>query len=216
MGLQAEDEIKPLLLYYGVAQACGFFVCSICKYPDLSKSHGITVDEDLNVVVRDSGAFVRLLDVYSLFGTESQYCRFIWDEAQSTFVESQSSKKYPFSKPLQTIYLDAAEILQMNPSAEKNVSLDHLSYLLLFVASHLARYRPEVWKSIVEGEGTDVSMTLYRRVMEEAKTFSQKVVGSILLASKGTSPRYFLNKDSSYMANLGASMLLTAQKENSL
>ena len=86
---QSEEEIKPVLLYYGVAQTCGFFVRSICNYP-LSTGHGIKVQGDLNVLILSRGSFVRLLDVCTLLGLKSLYSRYIWDEQQSRFVESTS------------------------------------------------------------------------------------------------------------------------------
>ena len=33
IGLQSEDEIKPLMLFYGLAQVAGCFVTSMFKYP---------------------------------------------------------------------------------------------------------------------------------------------------------------------------------------
>lgn len=188
MGIQADDEIKPLLLYYGLAQGCGFFVASMCNYP-LSKSHGISIDENLNINVRKSGSFIRLLDVYSLLGAKSDYSRFLWDEIKSTFTESPSVRRYPFTKTLQDMCEDFTAIHRMPESATQKATLDHAAYILLFAASHLARYRPEIWKKIVEGEGKDTSMFTYRRVMAMTKEFYDKVTGSVILATRGVSPK---------------------------
>lgn len=198
LGSQSEDEIKPVLLYYGVAQTCGFFVRSICTYP-LSTGHGIKIQGDLNVQINSKGSFVRLLDVYSLLGVKSLYSKYHWDDSRSAFVESTSELRYPSStpRPLETIYEDFAKINKMTPSSERNSSFDHAAYLLLFIASHLARYRPEKWKRIVEGIGNEQSMVVYRRVMEHATELHQKMGSAVFLpAAIGVSPRDVLTAGS--------------------
>ncbi len=198
LGLQSEDEIKPLLLYYGVAQTCGFLVRSICNYP-LSTGHGINVRDDLSVQILSKGSFVRLLDVCSLLGIKSLYSKYHWDESQSRFVESTSDLRYPYSvaRPLETIYEDFATIVRMTPSSERNASFDHAAYLLLFIASYLARYRPEKWKRIVDGSGDEQSMVAYNRVMKYAPELRQKMASAIFVAAAiQTSPRDVLNAGS--------------------
>lgn len=191
MSSRSEDEIKPILLYYGIAQVCGFFVSSMCKY-GLSGSHGIKVDENLNVSVLERGSFVRFLDVCSLLGVNSEFTKFQWNSAQNDFSESLSNTKYPFSRSLNTLLEDLDRIIRSNPSLNRVASFDQVSYILLFVASHLARYRPELWKKIVEGQGQDTSMIAYRRVMENAQFFHYKVAGSVIAIARGLSPRHVL------------------------
>jgi len=103
--------------------------------------------------------------------------------------------KYPFSRSLGTMLSDFSHTIATTPSAERTATLDQASYILLFVASHLARYRPEAWKKIVEGQGQDTSMVIFRRIMENTKAFYHKVASSVLASEKGIPPRHLLNSD---------------------
>ena len=198
MGIKSEDEIKPILLFYGLAQVCGFFVSSICKYP-LSRSHGITIDANLNVSVKSRGSFVRLLDVYSLLGLKSKYSKFLWDNAQNIFVQSTSLMQYPLTKSLADLVANFDTLLISTSSNERTATLDHATYILLFVAGHLARYRPEIWKKIVDGQDHDTSMIEFRRTMESAQTLYHKMASAVFATMRGISPRHILESDSRQM-----------------
>ena len=195
LGLQSEDEIKPLLLFYGLTQVTGCLVTSLVKY-QLSGGHGIKIDRDLNVRIDERGSFVRYLDMSALIGLRSRYQRFTLDETNSCFTKSSTSlyAKYTKPQPLNTIYSDFQEIMQMQPSAERNVSTDHGAYLLLFIASFLARYRPEIWKRIVDGLNQETAMVIYRRVMESLSDLCQRQAVTVFLTALGLPPNDVLER----------------------
>jgi hypothetical protein len=77
---------------------------------------------------------------------------------------------------------------QKDGSLNGEIVLDQDCYMLLFVGSYLARYRPEAWTEIVRGESRESWMRLYRRAFERCRFMFEKVVLAVHYISEGASP----------------------------
>jgi len=155
MAAKADDEIKPLLLYYGIAQLWGFFVSSCVKHASPSQSHGLKVLDgpQLQIKFLGRGSFFRLVNLFSILGISSQYSLIDWDHAQSKFI--QKSVSYPYTMDIGVFKKIFGQDLAKDSSRFGDTEVDLDCYVALFVASHLARYRPELWTEIVDGEDSD-------------------------------------------------------------
>jgi hypothetical protein len=192
IGLEAEDEIKPLLLYYGIAQTWGFFVQSCIGYPGRSTSHGLSVMHDgqtFHLKILEKGSYVRLINSFAIFGAESPYSKIRWDSSQSKLVLSTSPTKYPIDLKIEDWYNMFVKHWKEDSSSQGEIVLDQDCYMLLFVASHLARYRPETWTETVRGESSESWMRLYRRAFERCQFMFEKAVLAVHYISEGVSPR---------------------------
>jgi len=81
VGMEAQDEVKPILLYYGMSQVWGFFVASFVDHGRPPKSHGLAVgpsDSSFRVSMSQSGSFTRLVDLLAILGIQSEYSRILW------------------------------------------------------------------------------------------------------------------------------------------
>jgi len=201
MGLTAEDEIKPILLYYAIAQVFGFTVWSLVKHKTLSKSHGLLLAQDqqrtFHLSMPKKGSFNRLVDLLAVFGGEPQFANIRWDSVQGNFVDSASNQtsphKYPFSITLETVYADFDKHVSMTLSAQRTVALDLDCYVLLFIASHFARYRPEIWKRIVDGEKKETSFLYFKTAFDNCPLLYEKAIATVFLAAHEISPKDTFN-----------------------
>ncbi|MGA2310609.1 MAG: hypothetical protein ABSG57_13830 [Candidatus Bathyarchaeia archaeon] len=203
MAAKADDEIKPILLYYGIAQLWGFFVSSCVKHGSLSQSHGLKVLEGPQLQIKFSGrgSFFRLVNLFSIFGISSQYSIIDWDPAKSKFIQKPIS--CPYTIDIGAFKKIFGEDLAKDGSRFGNTEVDLDCYVALFVASHLARYRPELWTEIVDGEDSDSSMVIYRRAFEKCSTTTMRVVGVLWGLSKGISPSSAFTSLSYNLTTLG-------------
>ena len=71
------------------------------------------------------------------------------------------------------------------------INLELLSYVLTFVASNIARYRPAPWKKVIEGS-EELSSRMHQRT-EDA--YSHYIRGNQVLT-------YYLDKECSFLYNI--------------
>ena len=190
LGTEAQDETKPILLYYGLSQTWGFFVASFLDHGDLPRTHGLSVISStagFRVKMHRSGAFTRLVDLLAILGIRSQYSSVLLDDT-GKISESSSERKYPFDIPLETLHGYFAEHWKMTTSSHQGVLLDQDSYMLTFVASFFARYRPEVWKRIVEGLDGDTSMISFRGAFKRVPLMYRKAVATFMGTVRHSAP----------------------------
>lgn len=130
------------------------------------------------------GLFQRLIDTWTLLGASLAFSPFL-PVFEGNEIKFESNKLYLLSKPN---YLSLKQLLTFDPVEDferkywkvygrekllQNTSLSNSmnlptnilkSYLIIFVASSLARYRPLLWTSVRVGENSDqTNFALYSR-----------------------------------------------------
>lgn len=188
---QSSDAIAPILFHYSWHCFNSFFSYTFFRWnPRHSQSHGINIGhisdniEDIQVTVSKNGLFSRLIDSWTCLGASLAFSQFlpILKDGRFTFKENELY----FLKSSNSFRL--IDLLRFNPVEDferkywntygrdeliQNVSFSNSmnmptgilrSYLILFVASSLARYRPILWSSILAGEseGKAVFALAYR------------------------------------------------------
>jgi hypothetical protein len=176
---QTTDAIAPILFHYSWHCFNSFFAYTFFRWePPHSKSHGIYVSnmsDDVGKIMinlsKKDGIFQRVVDTWSCLGGSlaiSEYLpMFKGDE-----IEFQTNQM-PLFKKIKC--LELSQLLDFNPheyereywkrfGREKLVQNHSFSnsmgtptkimqsYLTLFVASSVARYRPVLWSSVLAGE----------------------------------------------------------------
>jgi len=136
-----------------------------------------------------SCSYVRLINSFAVFGAKSPYSKICWDSSQSKLVLSSSPTAYPIDLKVEDWYRIFTDHWKEDNSLRGEIVVDQDCYMLLFVASHLARYRPETWTEIVRGESSQPWMRLYRRAFERCRFMFEKVVLAVHYVSEGVSPR---------------------------
>jgi len=191
MGLEAEDEIKPLLLHYGIAQTWGFFVQSCIAYPGRSTSWAVSDARRSDIPSQGIGErFVRASD--QLICSFRGKVPVLQDMLGFLSVETSIivyPTAYPIDLKVEDWYRIFTDHWKEDNSLRGEIVVDQDCYMLLFVASHLARYRPETWTEIVRGESSQPWMRLYRRAFERCRFMFEKVVLAVHYVSEGVSPR---------------------------
>jgi len=170
----------------------GFFVTSLVDHGGLSTSHGLAVtpsDSGFRVSMSRSGSFTRLVDLLAILGIQSEYSRILWDSSTKDFSESSSARKYPFSILVENLHEYFEEHLRMTTVPHRTILLDEDCYMLNFVASHFARYRPEIWRRIVDGEGKETSMIHFRSAFQRIPLMYEKLVATFMGTARGTAPK---------------------------
>ena len=174
---KTSDAIAPILAHYSWHCFNSFFVYSLLRWePQHSKSHGILVklDDELSeirVQILKSGLFQRLIDTWTVIGASLAFSRFL-PVVKGQKVEFIPNEEY---LPGESDELSPEQLLRFKP-VEYEKSLHEIqkgtllscpfiansislpneffrSYLLLFLASSIARYRPVLWKTVLSGEG---------------------------------------------------------------
>jgi hypothetical protein len=152
----AIPQLKPLILYYGANALFAFFVYSIFYYQNPSNHHGLDITEYNNDPVKSKlkilnrGLFARIIESYSILGMKNDFEVISYDSSSNSYQASESSR-YPIStEPSLTL----EELTNIRGSMRPNRMMhefDLMDYLIIFVCSSLARYRPYLWHIILEG-----------------------------------------------------------------
>jgi hypothetical protein len=216
---QTTDAVAPILFHYSWHCFNSFFVYTFFRWePQHSQSHGVCISnmgEDvgkIKITLMKNGLFQRLLDAWSCLGVSLAFSEhlpaFNGDEI------GFQSNQIPF--PQQSRSLELANLLIFDAheyertywktfgreKLTQNHSLSNSmgtpskimrSYLILFAASSVARYRPVLWSSILSGETEDKSAfaLAYRDAL---LTYSQFGINSISFLNEFSKLLYDLLK----------------------
>lgn len=175
---KTSDAIAPILSHYSWHCFNSFFMYSFFKWePQHSKSHGILVKLDdelakIEIKISKSGLFQRLVDTWTIIGASLAFSRFLPIVKNHTvefipnegYLAGESDELSPEQlmrfKPVEyekSLYAThRKDLLSCSSFMANSVSLPNTyfrSYLLLFIASSIARYRPVLWKTILSGRG---------------------------------------------------------------
>jgi len=174
---RTSDAIAPLLVHYSWHCFNSFFVYSFFRWePQHSKSHGIGIEladrlEDMKIQVFKYGLFRRIIDTWTIIGVPLIFSPFLpfFSNDEMHFQHNEmylcehsneiSLEALMRFKPVnfeKELHSKRREDLVVCPFLANSIYLPNRflkNYLLLFVASSIARYRPILWHSILKGKG---------------------------------------------------------------
>lgn len=165
---EVTEFLKPILYYYSYQQFSAFFIYTMFKWPMRSSGHGISCSlnadmEEIAVEFRDTGFFKRLVDTLIVLGNPTAYGSWIpFGSGEGVvFRENNVDLRMPTDKVNLVDILDfkpfafAEEFKSKYPNAHYDRGLDYrlTDYLVVFIASNIARYRPALWRTIIDGRG---------------------------------------------------------------
>ncbi len=178
---RTSDAVAPILYHYSWHCFNAFFVYSFFRWqPEHCNSHGIRISKWSDDVTKiriqfsdgNNGLFKRLVDTWSCLGTSLAFSPNI-PFIEKNKINFQKNDLY-FLKDSNE--LEVSRLLNFNPSQDferkywSSYGRDKLvfnpsintwgngatrvlrDYLILFVASSIARYRPNLWTSTLLGE----------------------------------------------------------------
>ena len=216
--MQTTEAIAPILFHYSWHCFNSFFAYTFFRWkPQHSRSHGIFVSkltDDIGkieiTIDQKNGVFQRVVDTWSCLGVSLVFSGYLpmFKDNGIVFV----ANKIPFLNEstcfnvTQLLNFDACkqerrywkefgrENLVFNPSINFYMAVPSRilqNYLILFVASSIARYRPILWSSIISGETEDKSAfaLAYRKAL-------------LTYAEFGLNSHSFLNLITSFMNDL--------------
>jgi hypothetical protein len=158
----APDQVKPMLYYYAQNSLFQFFVHSLFSFSSTGGGHGLVIDkysfddksdleiDEIKVDITNSGFFARLMDAYTLLQAETDFSPIVFDSKLQQFKKSDHAYSI-LNKPR----LSLGELLLKREEMglfSKGNNFDIFDFVILFIASSLARYRPYYWNEIVEGK----------------------------------------------------------------
>lgn len=182
-GLKASNHVKPIMYHYSWHSFFAFLMYTFVRFDALSRGHGISVPkmESDEIILKfrpfeKRGFFQRILDVLTILGypiTIAQWILILEKNGDIRFVENIS----PFAgikrvniRDLLTFKIDGYsialrekfgdELFKHNLVDIENMNSCILSFVTLFAASTICRYRPSIWTKILEGEGKYESSVL--------------------------------------------------------
>lgn len=166
------DSIRPILLYYSWQQFNAFFIYTLFNWGKPSQGHGVRYNlgvekpdeiEGISIEFHNNGFFRRLVDTFVVLGNPSAYGPWIpLGENQGLFFEEnriESRLTLNKMKLVDVLKFDPQkfdlEFKSIYPKRYYGSHIDTLltDFLLIFIASNIARYRPHLWQDILIGKG---------------------------------------------------------------
>ena len=153
LATNAVIEVKPLLLYYAENQLFAFFIYSIFHFNNPSRGHGLSMSgntyDNIGINIEKSGFFQRMINAYTILGAPWIFspCK----RTSSNGIEELDGENAFTKEP--TISLK--KLIEIKNNSKPNPDgyiLDQIDFIFLFLASSLARYKPDIWHAIVNGE----------------------------------------------------------------
>jgi len=176
IALQTSPSVAPVLYHYSLHCFISFFSYTFFKWePEHVRSHGIHISKwgdgimDIEVRISKQGLFQRLIDTWTILGACLAFSRFLpsFKGNEIEFIPNRHS----ISSTSQSLSLE--QLLAFNSDdferevnsdlGEKRIkclflsdsnhtpTIDLRDYIIIFVASNIARYRPYIWNSILLG-----------------------------------------------------------------
>lgn len=164
------ELIKPILFYYSWQQFAAFFIYTLFKWPNPARGHGIRYLSgenpdnlrEVEIEFQNKGFFRRLVDSFVILGHPTAYGSWIpiTTKTEMTYLENKIGLRIPIGKIKFVEILDfeprkfMVEFNKLYPHRYYGAHLDYLltDFLIVFVASNIARYRPKLWNSVLEGK----------------------------------------------------------------
>jgi len=179
------DEVAPIIYHYSIHCFISFFVYTFFRWePPHAISHGVRISKwseyihDMKIQILTKGLFQRFIDTWTLLGNCIAFSKWIpYYDDKIIFKENdhyllKNSKTMTlkelidfnpreFEKKMYNSFKE--KFLQSpigsSPIMQANNNLKN--YLILFIASSIARYRPLIWESILIGETSEQNQFNY-------------------------------------------------------
>lgn len=175
---QTTDAVAPMLYHYSWHCFNSLFAYTFFRWePQHARSHGIRISrwsDNIGEItiqfLKQGGLFQRLIDTWTLLGTSPAFSPFIpmfeGDEIKfipnthyllngSNYLSVEQLLTFNSADYERTLHSDLRKKLINCPVLQNSISAptdDLKSYLIVFAASNLARYRPILWNSVLVGE----------------------------------------------------------------
>jgi hypothetical protein len=193
----AESVISPILYYYSLTFLNSFFTGMIFQYEFPPSNHGLEMKwsnslEDIGVVIRESGQFVRLIDAVCLLKADTPFQQLKID---LTPKPSPVTAKYKLR-----------DLFKLRTKLHGYTTWDLADYLVMYAASNLARYRPQLWDEILRAE-TNELYSNFARVFQRHDRFMARLVCTVHQISLTGSPGLFLDK--TYKVNVAKKIVFS-------
>jgi hypothetical protein len=179
---QADELVRPVLLYYSLANVSGALCSAFFTWKQYRETHGLScgggnVVWTTTVTIRDNGAFPRLVTtLFLLTGMPTSFNKLVAYSKPPTAHTGSGEVLEKFgstetSTSLHQLTLrDLAEfdVLAQNEAVKKTFGLHKgsgvsetaflIDAMLVFVGSSLARYKPKQWRGILDGKENDARL----------------------------------------------------------
>ena len=173
-GLRVSSHVRPLLFHYSWHSFLAFLMYTILRFDGRAKGHGITVSKmERNEIklefhpVNKRGFFQRVLDTLTILGYPSAFARWIPVAEKNNILIFVENPLSPFAKVKRIDLKDIITFDERNYLEKlcaqklpiKNIHKYDLMekcirrFLVLFTASTITRYRPQICSDILAGEG---------------------------------------------------------------
>jgi len=168
---RVSDRVRPILAYYAHQQYAAFFIYTLFRYPITSASvgHGLSIEwgegkkpsvSGIKVKLLENGFFRRLVDTFTIIGTPTAYGS--WLPFEGNFCENSLDSRLKVGEKigLPSIMNFSSDNFIKEYTAKFSIAgpyIDRLltNFVLLFVASNIARYRPQLWGQVLAGTYED-------------------------------------------------------------
>lgn len=180
---QTSTAVAPMLYHYSWHCFNSFFIYTFFRWePQHSRSHGIQAPPEDNIedikirfLNRKDGLFQRLIDTWTLLGVHLAFSPFlpVCQKDKIKFVPNNRSLLNRSNKISlkQLLAFDSASFKrELDSDRREELLTCHFlvdsieeptevikGYLIVFVASNLARYRPILWNSVLVGKTREQS-----------------------------------------------------------
>lgn len=170
----SDRVVRPILYYYSAVQLLAFFTYSLVRIDQPHHHHGLKLTnlQDCNdAVIRfmDSGFLPRVLDVFGILGVPSRFSPII--------VRNKEIERYEGALCRSNKSVSVADLVNADFGGF-HLSHDIRYYILLFVASNFARYKPAIWNKILFGRGTKLYLAI-QKAYSEFDAFFYKVMAAL-------------------------------------
>jgi len=180
------ESIRPILFYYSWQFFAAFFANSLFKWASHATSHGMHVEKlnsltDVEIRFSEDGSLWRVVDCLTVLGIPTICGRWLpipknrcLEYEEMNGLSHHMPKRMKLSEILGfDVYRFCDEVNQrcaklgVPPfgSFMRYINGELHGYILVFVASNIARYRPALWQSVIEGSD-EIAVKMNRSVTD--------------------------------------------------
>ena len=169
LATEADELVRPVLLYYSCANVVAAQCRSFFTWEKYREAHGLSCDGGTDVwttrvTIKKNGAFARLVTtMFLLTGKPTPFDRLV-AYSQGPTASGQKETNDPVHQLTLRELADfdlVAKDLAVGEAfgLQGGVATSEISFyvdtMVLFAASHLARYKPVLWRSVLDGRTND-------------------------------------------------------------
>ena len=185
LGKTAMIALKPILLFDAENQIFAFFMNSIFHFNGPSQEYGLELSgdiyENIGIEFKKSGFFQRVINTYAILGCTGAFSPF---KRTTDNKFEKLDEKFDFTKTPTISLRKLIEIKNASKPDPPGFIFDQIDFLFLFLASSLAKYKPELWHPIVNGEFGD-EIIYFKQAFNRFETLSTRLIGALFSFYRG-------------------------------